>query len=235
ADAQTAVVFGHGFTGSVRNPKIVQLAESFAQAGFAFYSVDFRGHGRSGGLSSLGDHEVLDLEAVVAVARTRHAVVVTMGASMGGFVALRHAALHGPVDATVAISSPARSDGDVLPRARLLGALASSERGRRLLRYQGTRVGTFARDVVSAYELAPSISPTPVSIVHGRKDRYIPVGQAHELYEQLREPRRLMVLDDFGHAEAGFSPAFNLMLTSHVADLIRHGGDSGTEARSVSA
>jgi alpha-beta hydrolase superfamily lysophospholipase len=226
ATAEVAVVFGHGFTGTQRNPKVVQLAEVFAGAGMAFYSADFRGHGSSGGLSSLGEHEVLDLEALVVLARRRHRHVVTMGASMGGFVALRHAALHGPLDGTVAISSPAYFDGEVLPRARVLGTLARSNRGRRLLQYQGTRVGSFPQGVATAFQLAPSISPTPVSIVHGRRDRYIPLSQAQALYDQLREPRRLVVLDDFGHGEAGFSPAFNLMLTRLVADLVSHAGEA---------
>jgi alpha-beta hydrolase superfamily lysophospholipase len=229
ADADIAVVFGHGFTGTHRNPKIVGLAEEFTRAGMAFYTSDFRGHGASGGRSSLGEHEVLDVEAVVALARRRHRHVVTMGASMGGFVVLRHAALHGPVDATVAISSPAGFDGFVLPRARVLGKLARTRKGRRLLEYQGTRVGPFPEGVATALDLAPTIA-TPVSIVHGRRDRYIPLAQAHALYGQLREPRRLVVLDDFGHGEAGFSPSFNLMLTRLVADVVSH-ADGATEHR----
>jgi len=231
AEATVGVVFGHGFTGSGRNPKVIDLAQTFARAGFAFYAIDFRGHGGSEGVSSLGDDEVLDLEAVVAVARSRHQFVVTMGASMGGFVALRHAALHGPLDATIAISSPAHVDGDVLLRARFLAALASSYRGRKLLRYQGTRVGSFPKDVATAYELAPFISPTPVSIVHGLRDRYIPLSQAKALYERLREPRRLVVLDDFGHGEAGFSPSFDLMLAQLVTDLVTHGSEVGESPR----
>jgi pimeloyl-ACP methyl ester carboxylesterase len=51
-DADIAVVFGHGFTGSQRNKKIVALAGRLAERGFAVYTADFRGHGASGGLSA---------------------------------------------------------------------------------------------------------------------------------------------------------------------------------------
>ncbi len=68
----------------------------------------------SGGRSTVGDREVLDLAAAVAWARGfGHPRLVTVGFSMGGSVVLRHAALHGAdavagTDAVVSVSSPAR-------------------------------------------------------------------------------------------------------------------------------
>src|SRR5215216_5426272 len=67
--APVGIVFGHGFTGSQRNRKVVQLVQVLVSRGFAVYTADFRGHGASAGRSTFGEQEVLDLEAVVAVAR----------------------------------------------------------------------------------------------------------------------------------------------------------------------
>ena len=218
-DADVAIVFGHGFTGSQRNPKVVELAEHLGEMS-AVYTADFRGHGASGGISTLGAREVDDLEAVLAVARDRHPTVVSVGASMGGFIALRHAGLGGTVDAVVSISSPAVSGRPQMMRARLLSRAVQTRRGRRLLDLYGTRVGPFDSAVTPPLDLVGEIAPVPVAIVHGQRDRYVPVRDAHALYERLGEPRRLVVLPGFGHAEAGFDVPFAAMLGSLVTELL---------------
>ena len=187
--------------------------------GSRVYTADFRGHGASAGRSTFGEREVYDLEAVVAVARPRHARVVTVGASMGAFVALRHVGLGGRVDAVVAISSPAFATVPRMPRARVLARLVRSDRGRRLLARYGTRVDPFVPVSVPPIELAPAIA-TPVAIVHGGRDRYVPLSDATALHERLRSPRRLVVLPHFGHGEAGFGPDFAAVLERLILELL---------------
>lgn len=217
--APVAIVFGHGFTGSQRNRRVVGLVSALVDRGFAVYTADFRGHGASAGRSTFGEREVYDLEAVVTVARPHHARVVTVGASMGAFVALRHVGLGGSVDAVVAISSPAFATVPKLPRARMLARLVRSDRGRRLLARHGTRVDPFAPVSVPPIELAAAIA-APVAIVHGGRDRYVPLSDATALHERLRSPRRLVVLPDFGHGEAGFGPDFAAVLERLILDLL---------------
>jgi pimeloyl-ACP methyl ester carboxylesterase len=218
-DAPVAIVFGHGFTGSQRNPKVVGLVRHLSESA-AVYTADFRGHGASGGVSTLGDREVDDLEAVLAVARARHDSVVSIGASMGGFIALRHAGLGGAVDAVVAISSPAVGSRPRMLRARLLRHAVQSQPGRRLLDLYGTRVGPFESSVTPPLDLVAAIAPVPVAIVHGERDRYVPVRDAYALYDRLGDPRRLVVLPRFGHAEAGFDEPFAQLLGRLVVDLL---------------
>jgi pimeloyl-ACP methyl ester carboxylesterase len=218
--ADVAVVFGHGFTGSQRNRKVVKLVHDLVERGIAVYTADFRGHGASTGRSTYGEREVYDLEAVVAVARRHHDRVVTVGASMGAFVALRHAGLGGQVDAVVAISSPAFGSIPRLPRARVLGRLVRSERGRRLLERHGTRTAPYAPVSVPPIELAPTIAPIPVAIVHGGRDHYVPLSDAQALHDRLGTPRRLVVLPNFGHGEAGFGPEFAVVLERLIRDLL---------------
>ncbi|MFI2642627.1 alpha/beta hydrolase [Streptomyces sp. NPDC018610] len=87
-------VIAHGFTGDLDRPHVRRVARVFARYG-AVVTFSFRGHGASGGRSTVGDREVLDLAAAVAWARGfGHARVVTVGFSMGGSVVLRHAALY---------------------------------------------------------------------------------------------------------------------------------------------
>lgn len=222
-EAEVAVVFGHGFTGSQRNPKVMILARFLASTGLAVYTADFRGHGASGGLSTLGDREVHDLEAVLEVARTRHRRVVSVGASMGGFIALRHAGLGGKVDTVIAISSPAVGREPKLFRARLLGRAVGSRRGRRLLDLYGTRVGSVDGAVTAPLDLVAEIAPIPVVIVHGARDRYVPVGDAYALYARLGNPRRLVVLPHFGHGEAAFDTSFAEQLAQLLDEMLDGG------------
>ena len=78
-----------------------------ASAGWLCF--DFRGHGRSGGASTMGDKEIKDLDVVVRYARELgYQRVVTVGFSMGASIVLRHAGLLGGVDAVVSVSGPGR-------------------------------------------------------------------------------------------------------------------------------
>ncbi|WAP57398.1 alpha/beta hydrolase [Streptomyces sp. S465] len=91
-----ALVVGHGFTGALERPALRRVASAFRQR-TAVITFSFRGHGRSGGRSTVGDREVLDLAAAVRWARRLgHRRVATVGFSMGGSVVIRQAALYRP-------------------------------------------------------------------------------------------------------------------------------------------
>ncbi|MFF8917725.1 alpha/beta hydrolase family protein [Streptomyces sp. NPDC015032] len=90
----TAIVIAHGFTGSADRPAVRRAAGVLGRRA-AVVTFSFRGHGGSGGRSTVGDREVLDLAAAVRWARALgHRRVVTVGFSMGGSVVLRHGALY---------------------------------------------------------------------------------------------------------------------------------------------
>jgi pimeloyl-ACP methyl ester carboxylesterase len=106
-----AIVVAHGFSGSVDRPALRRAVQVFARYG-AVITFSFRGHGNSGGLSTVGDREVLDLAAAVRWARSMgHERVATVGFSMGGSVVVRHGALCRPygTDSGYGTGSGARS------------------------------------------------------------------------------------------------------------------------------
>ncbi|MCM2577298.1 alpha/beta hydrolase [Streptomyces meridianus] len=107
-----AIVVAHGFTGSLDRPAVRRVARTLTRHA-AVVTFSFRGHGRSGGRSTVGDREVLDLAAVVRWARSLgHRTVATVGFSMGGSVVLRHAALYRPqVDVPGLAPSAGAPDG----------------------------------------------------------------------------------------------------------------------------
>jgi len=212
-------VLAHGFTGDVDKPHVRRVVRAFAQYG-AVVSFSFRGHGASGGRSTVGDKEVLDLAAAVRWARSLgHARVATVGFSMGGSVVLRHAALHRPggadgsgregrteasTDAVVSVSAPARWYYRGTAPMRKLHWLVTRPEGRLVGRYGfGTRIHHREWDPVplSPVEAVPRIAPTPLLIVHGDRDGYFPVDHPRMLAAAAGEHGELWLEDGMGHAE----------------------------------
>lgn len=198
-------VIAHGFTGDVDRPHVRRVASAFAAYG-AVVTFSFRGHGRSGGHSTVGDREVLDLAAAVEWARgLGHARVVTVGFSMGGSVVLRHAALHpGAVDAVVSVSAPARWYYRGTAPMRRLHWLITRPAGRLVGRY-GFRTRIHRRDwnpvPLSPAEAVPRIAPTPLLVVHGDSDGYFPVDHPLMLAEAAGDHGELWLERGMGHAE----------------------------------
>ncbi|MEV6106837.1 alpha/beta hydrolase [Streptomyces sp. NPDC051940] len=211
-----ALVVAHGFSGSLHRPALRRAAAAFAAHG-AVVTFSFRGHGRSGGRSTVGDREVQDLAAAVAWARALgHGRVATVGFSMGGSVVLRHAALHRPAgqgeregrtaahaDAVVAVSAPARWYYRGTAPMRRLHWVVERPLGRVVSRAAlKTRIHHESWDPVplSPVAAAPLIAPTPLLIVHGDQDAYFPLDHPRSLAAAAPEAE-LWLEEGFGHAE----------------------------------
>jgi pimeloyl-ACP methyl ester carboxylesterase len=213
-------VVAHGFTGDVDRPHVRRVAEALTRYG-AVVTFSFRGHGASGGRSTVGDREVLDLAAAVAWARELgHARVVTVGFSMGGSVVLRHAATYRPggtgtgdtygdvrdahADAVVSVSAPARWYYRGTAPMRRLHWLVTRPAGRAVTRY-GLRTRIHHREwdpvPLSPVEAVPRIAPTPLLIVHGDSDGYFPVDHPRMLAEAAGDHGELWLEPGMGHAE----------------------------------
>src|SRR5580658_328782 len=84
-----AIIVAHGFTQSWQRPQVWRIANQFNRAA-GVITFDFRGHGRSGGVSTLGDLEIKDLDAAVAYARQLgYARVAAVGFSMVASIVVR--------------------------------------------------------------------------------------------------------------------------------------------------
>ncbi|HEY5990880.1 MAG TPA: dienelactone hydrolase family protein, partial [Streptosporangiaceae bacterium] len=172
---------------------------------------DFRGHGRSGGLSTMGDREIKDLEVAVAYARELgYQRVATVGFSMGASIVVRHAGLVGGVDAAVSVSGPGRWYYRGTTPMRRVHWAVERRTGRLVTRtWLKTRVSPARWNPVPVppAEAAARIAPIPFLVVHGDRDVYFPVEHARQLFEAAREPRELWIVPGFGHAESATSRA----------------------------
>ncbi|MFW6695200.1 alpha/beta fold hydrolase [Streptomyces sp. MAR4 CNX-425] len=221
APGAPAIVVAHGFTGALERPAIRRAAAVFAQRA-AVVTFSFRGHGGSGGRSTVGDREVLDLAAAVAWARSLgHGRVATVGFSMGGSVVLRHGALYrgaergdgrgrggrtaAYADAVVSVSSPARWYYRGTAPMRRLHWVVERRVGRTVSRLAlKTRVHhrRWNPEPLSPTAAVPLIAPVPLLVVHGTRDAYFPLDHPRALAAAAAPgAAELWVEEGFGHAE----------------------------------
>lgn len=194
----TGVVVGHEFTNHVRKPFVFRVLERLARQ-HTVIAFDFRGHGRSGGRCTAGPAKVLDLDAAVHTARQHAGHVATLGFSM-------HAATgtHRP-DAVVAVSATSRGCTRETEAMRRLFWLAELPHGRALIRALRVRMAPPTEIIPpSPVEVVDRIAPTPVLLVHGTEDHYVPVD--HALAPHRASGAELWALDGMRHAETAMSP-----------------------------
>lgn len=219
-DRELAIVLAHGFTLSWQRPAVWRIASRLNRFG-GVVTFDFRGHGRSGGLSTMGDREINDVDVAVAYARELgYQRVATIGFSMGASIVVRHAGLVGGVDAAVSVSGPGRWYYRGTAPMRRVHWAVERRAGRLVTRtWLKTRVSPLRWNPVPVppAEAAVRIAPTPFLVVHGDRDLYFPVEHAHQLFGAAREPRDLWIVPGFGHAESAASSA----LVDRIGEWVR--------------
>jgi acylglycerol lipase len=128
-DAPAAyVVLAHG--ASEHSGRYAWTGERFAQAGYATFAIDHRGHGRSDGPRAVidrMDNAVADLHQLVRLAASRGggARPYLLGHSMGGAVALAYALEHQDELAGLILSAPVAQLEAASPATRAVGKLLS--------------------------------------------------------------------------------------------------------------
>lgn len=201
---ELAVVLAHGFTGSFRKPDNLRVLRALNEyAGVVAF--DFRGHGGSSGLSTVGDREVLDVAAAVQSARRLgYPRVATCGWSMGGAVVLRQAALWRDVQAVASVSAPARWYYRGTKAMRRVHFAIEHPVGRQVARRMlQTRISDRSWDPVpeSPEEVVGAIAPIPLLLVHGDQDPFFPVDHVESLAAAAGPDAQTWVVPGFGHAE----------------------------------
>jgi len=231
-DLDLGIVLAHGFAQSWQTPMVWRIATWLNEFG-GVVTFDFRGHGRSGGMSTVGDKEIHDLDVAVGYARELgYRRIATLGFSMGGSVVLRHAGLIGGVDAVIAISSPGQWYYRGTRPMRLLHLAVGNRPGRLFTRtVLKTRIvnSKWDPEPLPPAEAAARISPTPLLVVHGDKDAYFPVDHAERIYDAAHDPKELWIVPGFGHAERGTAPALIGRISTWIRQAVGLDADAAVD------
>ena len=220
------IVLVHGFSNWSRSPRVHEFAHWLARRAHVVVP-DLRGHGRSGGLTTFGRDEPLDIDAAARAALDHggHALpLVTVGMSMGAAAVLIHAAAAAPavpVAGVFAISAPAffavGSAGTKRMHRWIRGpagriALATALR---------TRVAPLGASRPRAADAVSEIAPAFVVLVHDPTDWYFDEEHARALYEAASEPKELWWYPGGGHG----TDLLTEDLAARVLQRIERGGE----------
>lgn len=177
-DAYT-VVFFHGNAGNLGSR--VHKFTAFQKAGWGVMAISYSGYGNSEG--SPNEAAIYD-DARAALAyikgkNIRDNQLILYGESLGTGIASRMATEIDP--ALIVLESPYTSIAD---------------RGQEL--YPWLPVKWLLKDNFSPSRELPQVR-TPVLIFHGEKDTIVPVEHGKSVYETAHEPKRLILLPEYGH------------------------------------
>lgn len=177
----------HGFAASQHALGIAWLADMLDDR-YDVLTFDWRGYGASGGLASFGGAEALDLAAVLHAARELgYPKVGVVAESMGGLIALSTLGAEQPdpafphPDALISVSAPADYAHTAGLRPQLVRYVAPVGWLRPVAPLLGFRLGEVRLprplDVVGNIRI-------PLLLVHGDRDRTVPLRNAHLLHER---------------------------------------------------
>lgn len=200
-------VIGHGMSHSTAETSTRRVIDRLARYGTVL-AVDFRGHGASGGLSSVGGDEILDIDAAAGLARSMDgtAPVTTVGFSMGGTVVLRQAVLGANrPDVVIAVSAPSRWFLRESVPMRRVHWMLEHPLGPWVGRRAGIRVGAPWDKVPPTPLETISRITQPLLLVQGTADRYFSPAQAVDLQRASLGHAELWLEQGMGHAESGTS------------------------------
>jgi dipeptidyl aminopeptidase/acylaminoacyl peptidase len=196
-----AIIICHGV--GANKSDFTELAVSLSGRGYFVLLFDFRAHGESSGSrTSLGYHEQKDIVAALGFLKGRSEIntkrIGIYGFSMGGSTAILSAANTGAF-ATVVVDSAFTSLRDQA-RDAITGFyhlpafpfLHLSILGYEL--YFQTRV-----DNISPVSVIFKISPAPILIIAGERDKLIPAENGKKLYAAAREPKELWLIPGADH------------------------------------
>lgn len=180
------VVFHHGNAGSMGYH--LPFVTWMVKAGYQVLMYDYRGYGKSGGdIKRKGLIE--DTRAAINYAKTRKDVdgkkIISYGHSLGGAKSL------------------AGLGERMIPGVRGVISFAGFASYEDMARkFAGQTGADLVTDDHSPRDLVEKISPVPILIVHGDKDRTVPLEQGELLFKKAKEPKTIFRIPDGGHSRA---------------------------------
>src|SRR5579883_20525 len=202
--ARTTIVVSPGYR--TRKTQVIGVVNFLWRAGFNVLAFEYYGHGAIGGVPvTLGYREKEDFLGALAYARQRapESHIGVLAYSMGAAIALLCAADHPEIEAVVADSAFATHTSAVsynLRRVLHVPAAPFLWLADLLLHL---RAGYRFHQVEPLRAIA-RISPRPLLLIHGWRDRMVDPQDALRLYRAAKAPKHLWMVPDADHCGAYF-------------------------------
>jgi fermentation-respiration switch protein FrsA (DUF1100 family) len=184
--------------------------------GFNLFAFDYRGYGASEGTPSL-DGVQIDIDAALETLLARDDIdknrIVIYGQSLGGALAAYYVAHTQRRDRVRAlILESAFSDYVDIAREKFTD-------------HWFTWPFQWIPDVSVDDRYSPlpgmaSISPMPLLVLHGDRDRTVPMHHGQRLYDAAREPKQLWIVPGAGHIQTTGDPAVRDRLVAWLREVL---------------
>jgi len=213
--AKATVLFLHGNAENISThfANVVWMPRE----GFNVLALDYRGYGASAGSPSLRGAQ-LDIDAAMRVLLARPDVdpdrIVLFGQSLGGALAIHyaaHTAYRRHIRALVADS--AFSDYRQITREKLAGFFLTWP-------FQWLPWLTVDNDYSPDASVA-EVSPIPLLLIHGDRDRIVPSHHSQRLFDLAHEPKALWIVPGAGHTQSLHDEAVRKRLTDYLLQRVR--------------
>lgn len=177
------------------------IAEDFSKY-YDVYVIDLRGHGKSAGLYTFTTNEVKDIRAVIEKTQEERSYkkYYLLGFSLGGALVINYAAQYKDVDSVIAVSAPTSFDNienHFWSKEAVIPTLKKFE----FSRWISIRPSLLFRHKIDSIDVISDISPIPIFLIAGQKDKTVFPWHAYRLYHAAKEPKKVYVFPDTIHAE----------------------------------
>lgn len=204
-DAGRVVICFHGYTGEGLS-NYAAMAEYFLKHGYAVLLPDARAHGQSEGeyigFGCLDRQDALGWINWVIRECGEDVGIMLHGTSMGGATVLMASGLDLPDNVKGIVSdcgftSPREVFTHVLNNMYHLPAFPAIQ-GADLI---NRKLAGYGMDECNAkYEVQRA--KVPILFIHGDADTFVPCSMCHEIYDNCRSPKRILIVEGASHAES---------------------------------
>ncbi len=199
AGQKKLIVIAHGFYNSKSSPLLQELGQKLLDQ-YDIAIMDFRGHGKSGGLFHWASKEPMDLEAVLRYLRPDYEKIAVIGFSFGAGIGMIVAGTTDLMDNLIFVSGPSEFHKidfrwwELDVENDIIFNLGPGGKGK------GARPGPFWQPKVQPLDIVGSLA-VPVCYIHGDEDWTIKPWHAQTLYEKTPTQKHLKILQGGPHAE----------------------------------
>ena len=204
---EEVVIVAPGWCMTKDSNAFTKIAEFFAEY-FDVISLDFRGHGESGGMFTFTAKEIMDIDAVVRYARkNNYKKIYLAGFSLGGAMVLIYASKSIFIDKVIAVSAP--SDFDKIENEMWKKeAWGETFKKFELERFMSVRPSPVIRNKIKPIDIVDKIK-VPTLFVSGEKDPTVHCWHTKALYEKAKCKKKYKEYKDGIHAEDLFLHLWN--------------------------
>ena len=211
------LIIAHGWFMTKDSSYFTDMAKVFSKT-FDVISMDFRGHGKSGGFYTFTSKEPMDLKAVVNYAKQQYSKVYLIGFSLGGALVLIHSAIEKDVDKVIAVSAP-HSFIKIENQMWRKEAWSHSFRKFEFIRWVTVRPSLVIGKKIRPIDIVDKIE-VPTLFIAGKKDVTIHAWHSKSLFRKAKCKKHFELFENCCHAEDLFFQARERFVNTCTAWLL---------------